>query len=86
MEKETKQNNTHKKTFTGTVVSTAMKDTLVVEVRQYKKHARYGKYSVQRKKYKVHSPENAYEVGDTVVFAPSRPISKTKRFHIIGKK
>jgi small subunit ribosomal protein S17 len=69
--------------FSGIVVSDKMDKTVVVEVRQYKKHPKYGKYLVIRKKYKVHDPKNSAKIGDKVTIKPSRPISKDKHFALV---
>lgn len=67
-------------TFTGTVVKTAMKDTATVAVSRYVKHPKYQKYQSRTKKFLVHDPENAAQVGDRVTIVACRPISKLKRF------
>jgi len=73
---------TKPQTFRGTVVKTAMKDTATVAVSRYVKHPKYKKYQVRTKKYLVHNPENAAQVGDEVTIVACRPISKLKRFKI----
>ena len=70
-------------TFTGTVVKTAMKDTATVRVDRYVKHPKYKKYQVRSKKYLVHNPGDAAQVGDTVTIVATRPLSKLKRFAIV---
>jgi len=72
------------KTFSGTVVSDKMTDTLVVLVESYVKHPKYGKYTKRRKKYKVHAPGSNIKIGDRVKFEASRPVSKTKRFKLVS--
>lgn len=66
----------------GTVVKTAMKDTVTVAVSRYVKHPKYKKFQTRTKKYLVHAPEHTLEVGDTVTIVACRPISKMKRFKI----
>lgn len=66
----------------GTVVKTAMKDTVTVAVSRYVKHAKYKKYQTRTKKYLVHAPEHTLSVGDTVTIVACRPISKLKRFKL----
>lgn len=73
----------HHKRFTGTVVSTRMKDTAVVEVSRYIKHPKYGKYLSRSKRYKAHDVGNVHAVGDTVTIEECRPISKEKHFRIV---
>lgn len=70
--------------FTGVVIKTAGKDTAVVRVDRYVKHAKYKKYRVRSKKYLVEDSGNAAQVGDTVTIVATRPLSKMKRFRIAG--
>ncbi len=74
--------NIKKKSFTGVVTSTAMKDTAVVTVSRYFKHPRYGKYVKAEKRYKAHDEGNSKQVGDKVVIEETKPISKDKRFRV----
>lgn len=74
-----------KKTFQGVVVSDAMDKTIVVNVSTKKQHPMYGKRYISSKKYKVHDAENIYHVGDEVTFVETRPLSKDKRWRVIGK-
>ncbi len=66
----------------GVVVSTAMQKTLVVAVEILKTHPKYLKQYRSTKKYKVHTEENTYAVGDIVTFQECRPISRDKH-HIV---
>lgn len=72
------------KTLKGTVVSSKMKDTVVVVVERYVKHPKYGKYIKSRKRYAAHDAGNTKQIGDTVTIAETRPISKTKHFKIVS--
>lgn len=72
--------------ITGTVVSTKMKDTVVVEVGRYKKFPKYGKYMSRTKRLKAHDEGNTCSVGDVVFLKPTRPISKDKHYAVAGKK
>src|SRR5574343_58377 len=78
------KNNTtttkHAKTLKGVVVSDKMEKTVVVSVDRYVKNPKYQKYQKISKKYKVHDETNSKKVGDVVVIAPSRPLSKDKHF------
>ncbi|MCC6563477.1 30S ribosomal protein S17 [Candidatus Uhrbacteria bacterium] len=64
----------------GVVVSTKMQKTAVVKVDRRVAHAKYGKYFTISKKFKIHDPEGAAKLGDTVEFAECRPISRDKRW------
>jgi small subunit ribosomal protein S17 len=87
MPKTTAQQNTETKqsrpqSFTGTVVSTKMKDTAVVLVERYVKHAKYGKFQNRRTKIMAHDVGNTKKVGDKVTVVACAPISKRKAFKI----
>lgn len=69
----------------GTVVSDKMSQTVVVRVDGLKKHPKYQKYFKVSKKYKAHDPENTYKAGDKVIIQETRPISKDKRWLVVGK-
>jgi len=47
-------------------------------------HARFGKYINRRKTYKAHDAENAYKQDQVVVIEESRPLSRTKRWVVVG--
>ena len=70
------------KTLSGVVVSTKMKDTVVVSVERFVKHPRYKKFIQRRKRYHVHAPSNTLEVGQKVTIVETKPISKMKHFKI----
>ena len=81
---ETTQNEiTIGKTFNGTVVKSAMKDTVTVSVERYVQHPKYKKYMKLSKKFLVHNPGNTVSVGDKVTIKETRPISKRKHFIIV---
>ncbi|RMD63197.1 30S ribosomal protein S17 [Candidatus Parcubacteria bacterium] len=69
----------------GVVVSDKMDKTRVVAVSRMKKHPKYLKYVRVTKKFKAHDAGNAYKKGDAVWIEASRPLSKEKRWRIVGK-
>ena len=71
--------------ITGKVVSDKMSKTAVVEVLTLKKHKKYKKYYKVSKRFKAHNPENQYHTGDKVLIKEARPMSKEKRWIVIGK-
>jgi small subunit ribosomal protein S17 len=73
-----------RRTLTGRVVSDRMNKTVVVEVERQVLHAKYRKYINRRKSYKAHDELNACKMGDVVVIRESRPLSKTKRWVVVG--
>ena len=72
------------KTFEGTVVKAAMKDTVTVAVERYVKHPKYQKFMRLSKKFLVHNPGNTAVVGSKVTIRETRPISKRKNFIIVS--
>ena len=74
-----------KQQLIGTVVSNKMLKTVVVKVDMRKRHAKYKKSYTVSKKFKAHDETNEYKVGDKVVIESIRPMSKEKRFKVIGK-
>ena len=76
-------NNAKKQTLRGTVVKSAMQDTVTVAVSRYVKHPKYQKYQLRTKKYLVHDEGNTAEVGQEVTIESCRPISKNKSFKLV---
>lgn len=74
---------TNPKMLVGIVVSTKMKDTVVVAVSRYVKHPKYKKYLVRTKKFLAHDPGNSKKDGERVTIVATRPISKRKFFKIV---
>lgn len=75
----------NKKELKGIVISDKMAKTVVVEVKRFVKHPKYGKYFNRSKKYKVHDENNQAKIGDQVSIQECRPLSKDKHFKIIAK-
>lgn len=75
------------KVLTGTVVSTKMKNTIVVSVQRSFKHPLYEKILKSHKNFKAHvEDETKFNVGDEVTIEETRPISKDKHFKVINKR
>jgi len=70
--------NSHKKSYTGMVVSDKMDKTIVVAVKERTLHRLYKKYVNKTKKLKAHDERNEAGVGDLVRVVECRPISKDK--------
>ena len=72
--------------FVGTVTSSKMKKTAVVEFDRLHFLKKYERYEKRKTRLKIHNPEciNAKE-GDIVKIAECRPLSKTKNFVVIEK-
>ncbi|OGY46951.1 MAG: 30S ribosomal protein S17 [Candidatus Buchananbacteria bacterium RIFCSPHIGHO2_02_FULL_45_11b] len=75
-----------KRKFEGLVVSAKGDKTIVVEVKTAKLHPKYLKRYAVSKKYKVHDEKNEFKAGDRVVFAECRPLSRQKRWRVLGKQ
>jgi len=75
----------YKREIKGVVVSDKMQKTRVVAVSHEKKHPRYLKYYKVTERFKAHDENNEYHTGDKVVLRETRPLSKDKRWVIIGK-
>jgi len=77
------QSTSTKKHLKGVVLSSKMKDTIVVLVERYIKHQKYQKFVTHRKKYKVHDAGNTKKVGDKVEIEETAPISRHKHFKVV---
>lgn len=71
------------KTLEGSVVSTKMDKTVVVEVIRMFKDKKYGKYIRRSKRYKAHDANNSCVVGQKVAIKEVKPISKDKSFVVV---
>lgn len=69
----------------GVIVSDKMQKTRVVSVERMKMHPRYLKYYKVTQRFKAHDEKNEYKTGDRVVIQENRPLSKEKRWTIVGK-
>ncbi len=69
----------------GKVVSDAMQKTVVVSVESIKEHPIYRKRYKMTKRYKAHDEKKEYKVGDKVVIEEMRPLSKDKKWKVIGR-
>jgi small subunit ribosomal protein S17 len=66
----------------GVVVSDARDKTVTVEVRDSKRHPKYGKTVPVRKRFHAHDETNDAHIGDTVRIVETRPISKSKHWRV----
>ncbi len=74
----------NKKTMTGVVVSNKMDKTVVVKVERRFSHPVFKKVVKTTKKYKVHDEKNECLEGDLVRIQETRPLSKEKRWRLLG--
>ena len=80
----TETKTTGRRILNGTVVSDKMDKTVTVRVTRTVKHPRYHKYVNRWKTYKAHDENNEFKTGDSVVIQESRPISRHKRWTVLG--
>jgi small subunit ribosomal protein S17 len=74
----------HKRpTVSGTVTSSKMHKTIVVEVTRLAQHERYSKYLRHRSRFYAHDERGEAKVGDFVEIGETRPLSKTKRWRLL---
>ena len=72
-----------RKTRVGVVVSDKMDKTIVVSIKERVKHPLYQKTVNRTKKLKAHDEKNECGIGDTVMVAETRPLSKDKRWRVV---
>ena len=68
----------------GIVVSNAMDKTAVVEATDRVRHRRYAKTVQRTAKLFAHDENNDANVGDRVRIQETRPLSKKKRWRLVG--
>tara|TARA_B100000524_G_scaffold325344_1_gene208207 strand:- start:63 stop:293 length:231 start_codon:yes stop_codon:yes gene_type:complete len=74
-----------KRVLKGLVVSDKLDKTITVLVSRKVMHPVYKKYIKRSKKYSAHDEENKFKTGELVTIQENKPISKTKKWIVIGK-
>lgn len=74
-----------KRRLAGEVVSAKMQKTAVVVVKRIKIHPLYLKRMRISSRFKAENPDNKYKEGDFVSIEETRPLSKDKRWRIVGR-
>ena len=74
---------TMRKVRVGSVVSTRMDKTAVVELVWKQRHRVYRKQMRRVTRFYVHDPERQCRIGDTVRIQETRPISRTKHWRLL---
>jgi small subunit ribosomal protein S17 len=74
---------TRSRTLQGRVVSDKMDKTITVKIERRVKHPVYGKYITRSSKVHAHDEENKAGMGDIVLVAESRPMSKSKSWILV---
>lgn len=67
-------------------MSDKMQKTVVVAVTRKVKHPKYKKYFNATKRFKAHNEKGDSHVGDKVIIEETRPLSKDKRWVVIGRE
>jgi small subunit ribosomal protein S17 len=80
------EKTTGRRVLIGRVVSDKMEKTVTVEVTCCVKYLKFRKYINRSKKYKAHDENNEFKVDDLVEIRESRPLSKTKRWTVVGRR
>jgi small subunit ribosomal protein S17 len=78
------EKTTKRKDLQGLVVSNKMNKTVVVQVERKFAHPKFKKVVKSTRKYKAHDEENECNPGDFVTIGETRPLSKTKRWRLLG--
>ncbi len=73
-----------RKSIVGMVTSDKMDKTVVVTIEEFVRHPLYGKAVKRTKKVKAHDETNQCAVGDKVRIMETRPLSKDKRWRVVG--
>ncbi len=72
-----------KRILSGTVTSTANKQTVTVQVERRFKHPVLQKTIKSTKKYRAHDEAEKFNVGEAVRIIECAPKSKTKRWEVL---
>lgn len=80
---QTNADRNQRKTRTGTVTSTKMQKTIIVQVGRKVRHRQYDRVIQQASSFKAHDETNSAAVGDVVTIMETRPLSKDKRWRLV---
>ena len=84
MSEEKVEQRGRRKVRVGVVVSDAMDKTVLVRIDRKMRHPLYKKTVARSMKLAAHDENNEARVGDTVRVMEIRPLSKTKRWRLVG--
>ena len=71
-----------RKTRVGVVVSDKMQKTVVVEIQTTGRHPLYKKIVRHSRRFMAHDGAGEAHLGDRVIIAETRPLSKEKRWRV----
>ena len=83
MSENGRQDQAHRREFVGEVVSNKMQKTVVVVLKRFVRHHRYGKVLRRVTRLKAHDEKNECQIGDRVRLVEARPLSKDKHFRVV---
>jgi len=83
MSENGRQDQAHRREFVGEVVSNKMQKTVVVVVKRFVRHHRYGKVLRRVTRLKAHDEKNECQIGDRVRLVEARPLSKDEHFRVV---
>lgn len=78
------QGRNHRKELVGVVVSNKMDKTVAVEVTRKMRHPKYGKVFERSQKVYAHDETDELQMGQKVRLVETRPLSKLKRWRVVG--
>ncbi len=78
------EKNKKNRELEGVVVSDKMNKTAVIAVERLKFNPKYKKYFKVTNRFKAHDESNSYKKGDKVIIKETRPLSKEKRWEVVG--
>ena len=73
----------NRKERVGEVISAKMAKTIVVRVERRFRHPKFKKVVTSYKKFYAHDEKREAKVGDKVLIAETRPLSKTKSWRLV---
>ena len=73
-----------KRILQGVAMKDARDKTVIVRVERRVMHPVYKKFITRSKNYAAHDEHNIFKEGDAVQIEESRPISKRKRWVVLG--
>lgn len=73
-----------RKILVGEVVSNKMMKTVSVRVDRLMKHAKFSRYVRRSRTFLAHDEQGVCQPGDRVQVIESRPLSRHKRWRVIG--
>ncbi len=78
------QRTTRRKTRVGKVVGNKMEKSITVAIERKVPHPIYKKYFKRTTKLMAHDEKREAGIGDTVKIMETRPLSKMKRWRLVG--